>query len=172
MARDCLEVVVGDITRQRVDAIVNAAKESLRGGGGVDGAIHRAAGPELLEECRGVGGCPTGEARLTKGYDLPANWVIHTVGPVWQGGGQGEDEKLASCYRNSLDLAAAHGIQSVAFPAIGTGVYRFPADRAAGIAVATVREVLAVAALPERVIFVCFDEANAARYRAVLDAAD
>lgn len=161
---------VGDITKQQTDAIVNAANESLLGGGGVDGAIHRAAGPELLEECRNIGGCPTGEARITRGYRLPAKHVIHTVGPVWHGGASGEDEKLAACYRNVLALAEQYGLESVAFPAISTGVYRFPPDRAARIAVATVRAFLADHDVPERVVFVCFDEAAATHYRAVLDA--
>lgn len=168
--RDRLSVDRGDITRQRVDAIVNAANESLLGGGGVDGAIHRVAGPELLEECRGIGGCPTGEARITKGYRLPAKFVIHTVGPVWHGGGAGEDELLASCYRNALALAAEHGAASIAFPAISTGVYRFPAERAAKIAVDTVSEILTASTLPERVAFVCFDGETAALYRRLLDA--
>jgi O-acetyl-ADP-ribose deacetylase (regulator of RNase III) len=164
-----LEITVGDITRLQVDAIVNAANESLLGGGGVDGAIHRAAGPELLAECRTLGGCPTGEARITKGYRLPARHVIHCVGPVWQGGGRGEDDLLAGCYRAALRLAQDNACASIAFPAISTGIYRFPADRAAGIAVATVKEMLPQAPAVQRVIFCCFDEAMAGRYRAVLD---
>lgn len=151
-----IELVEGDITKLAVDAIVNAANSSLLGGGGVDGAIHRAAGPELKEECRGLGGCPTGEARITRGYRLPARHVIHTVGPVWHGGGNGEDALLASCYRSALLLAEKHGLKSVAFPAISTGAYGFPVARAAGIAVRTVREQLASARSVERVLFVCF----------------
>jgi O-acetyl-ADP-ribose deacetylase len=152
-----IEIVEGDITRQKVDVIVNAANTSLLGGGGVDGAIHRAAGPQLFEECKTLGGCPTGEARMTRGYRLPAAWVIHTPGPIWRGGRQGEDELLAKCYRNSLDLAVKHDLHTIAFPAISTGVYDFPLKRATRIAV---REVLrGLAANPGllKVVFVCFD---------------
>ncbi len=163
-----IEIAIGDITRQQVDAIVNAANSSLLGGGGVDGAIHRAAGPVLLEECRTLGGCPTGEARLTQGYRLPARWVIHTVGPVWQGGQAHEDELLAQCYRNSLALARAQAVRSLAFPAISTGVYRFPLQRATAIAVREVRAGIADAPHLQRVVFVCFDERTAAGYRAEL----
>ncbi len=162
-------VVEGDITKQSVDAFVNAANESLLGGGGVDGAIHRAAGPELLEECRGLGGCPPGEARITKGYRLPARYVIHTVGPVWYGGDRGEDGLLAACYRNSLRLAVEHGIRTIAFPSISTGAYRFPMDRAARIAVGESRGFLADNPSLDRVIFVCFGETA---YRAQLAALD
>ena len=160
-----MEIVEADITTLAVDAIVNAANESLLGGGGVDGAIHRAAGPHLLAECRTLGGCPTGEARITRGYRLPARHVIHTVGPVWRGGGRGEDDLLASCYRRSLEIAAAEGLRSIAFPAISTGIYGFPADRAARIAVATVRAFLADHPLPERVVFCCFGEASVEAHR-------
>jgi O-acetyl-ADP-ribose deacetylase (regulator of RNase III) len=163
-----MTVVEGDITRLDVDAIVNAANETLMGGGGVDGAIHRAAGPELKAECATLGGCPTGEARITAGYRLPARHVIHTVGPVWRGGGFDEDGRLASCYRRSLELAAGHGLTSVAFPAISTGIFGFPAERAAAIAVATVRAFLDDHAVPERVIFCCFDAETAAVVRAAL----
>ena len=145
----------GDITDQRVDALVNAANTSLLGGGGVDGAIHRSAGPELLAECRTVGDCPTGEARITAGYRLPARWVIHTVGPVWSGGGSGEDGLLAACYRNSLSLAVESGVRTIAFPAISTGAYGFPLERATAIAVSEVRRFLAEDASIERVTFVC-----------------
>jgi len=163
-----MEIVEGDITRLNVDAIVNAANESLLGGGGVDGAIHRAAGPELLAECRTLGGCPTGEAKITNGYGLPARHVIHTVGPVWRGGGQKEDELLASCYRQSLEIAAAHDLETVAFPAISTGIFAFPADRAALIAVGTVKAHLSDNELPKKVIFCCFGKASAETHRAAM----
>ena len=159
-----IEILQADITTLAVDAIVNAANSSLLGGGGVDGAIHRAAGPELLAECRTLGGCPTGEARLTRGYRLPARLVIHTVGPVWHGGDRGEDELLAGCYRNSLALAAAHGVGSLAFPSISTGVYRFPVARACRIALHAVQLFLAAHPLPERVIFCCFSAADREAY--------
>ena len=149
-------VVAGDITRQRVDAIVNAANTTLLGGGGVDGAIHRAAGPELLTECRTLGGCATGSAKITRGYKLPAKWVIHTVGPVWQDGTQGEAELLASCYRNCFALVEKHGIKTVAFPAISTGVYGFPMERAARIAVRETKHFLERNHSFEKVILVCF----------------
>jgi O-acetyl-ADP-ribose deacetylase (regulator of RNase III) len=151
-----VEVVKGDITRLSVDAIVNAANVSLLGGGGVDGAIHRAAGPELLAECRTLGGCPTGEARITKGYDLSAKHVIHTPGPVWEGGGRGEEELLANCYRNVLALAALHGLRSVAFSAISTGIYGFPIDRAAAIALREIGRFLQANDTLEKVSLVAF----------------
>src|ERR1700729_1308201 len=157
-----LEVVVADITTLHVDAIVNAANTSLLGGGGVDGAIHRAAGPALLEERRSLGGCETGGAKITKGYLLPAKHVIHAVGPVWNGGGRGEDEQLASCYSHAIQLCHANNLTSVAFPAISTGVYRFPADRAAGIAVSTTVEALSSAPTLGHVIFCCFSNDSAA----------
>jgi O-acetyl-ADP-ribose deacetylase len=156
-----LEVIVADITTLSVDAIVNAANSSLLGGGGVDGAIHRAAGPELLAACREVGGCTTGDVRITPGFRLPARHVIHAVGPVWNGGVRGEDQELASCYRRAVELCAAGGLASVAFPAISTGVYRFPADRAAKIAVGTVTESLPDAPSLEYIIFCCFSEPSA-----------
>jgi len=160
----------GDITRLAVDAIVNAANSSLLGGGGVDGAIHRAAGPELLIECRGLGGCAPGQARLTRGYRLPAGHVIHAVGPVWRGGGHGEHDVLASCYRACLAMAVAEGFRTVAFPAISTGVYGFPKDEAARIAVTVVGQHLAASEIPAEVIFVCFDAATVAAYEAALGA--
>jgi O-acetyl-ADP-ribose deacetylase (regulator of RNase III) len=161
-----IEVAEGDITTLDVDAIVNAANESLLGGGGVDGAIHRAAGPELLAECRTIGGCPTGEARLTRGYRLPARHVLHTVGPVWRGGGAGEDGLLARCYRECLRLARERGLDAVAFPAISTGVFGFPKDRACAIAVREVSAALAAGPRPRRVIFCCFGAEDRARYEA------
>ncbi len=163
-----IRVVQDDITRQLVDAIVNAANESLLGGGGVDGAIHRVAGPELLAKCRTLGGCPTGEAKMTQGYNLPARWVIHTVGPVWQGGQHSEDELLACCYRNSLALAVAHEIRSLAFPAISTDVYGFPLERATRIAIAEVTDFLSRSNAVEEVRFVCFGNETYAVYQATL----
>ncbi|MDH2345248.1 O-acetyl-ADP-ribose deacetylase [Bradyrhizobium sp. SSUT77] len=156
-----LEVVVADITTLSVDAIVNAANTSLLGGGGVDGAIHRAAGPDLLAECRTLHGCKTGDAKITKGYRLKAAHVIHTVGPVWNGGTLGEDDLLASCYRRSMELCGKHKLTSVAFPAISTGIFRFPADRAADIAVRVTIEMLSVAPSVGRVVFCCFSEPSA-----------
>lgn len=166
-----LEVLTGDITRLDVDAIVNAANESLLGGGGVDGAIHRAAGPQLLAHCRGLGGCPTGEARITPGFRLPARHVIHTVGPVWHGGRNGEPGQLAASYRHCFRLAREHGLRSIAFPAISCGVYGYPREAAAMIAVAECRAALAADPLPERVLLVAFDEAMAEVLRRAMAAA-
>ncbi|OPZ72460.1 MAG: O-acetyl-ADP-ribose deacetylase [bacterium ADurb.Bin478] len=155
----------GDITQLQVDAIVNAANSSLLGGGGVDGAIHRAAGPGLLQECRSLGGCPTGMVRITAGYRLPARHVIHTVGPVYRGGHHGEAEQLASCYRESLKLASVSGVQSIAFPCISTGIYGYPKEKACRIAIAGVSEWLAGHELPGTVIFCCYEKVDAELYR-------
>lgn len=163
-----MEIIEADITSLKVDAVVNAANQSLLGGGGVDGAIHRAAGPELLAECRTLGGCPTGAAKITKGYGLPAKHVIHTVGPVWHGGGNDEDALLASCYRRSLEIATAHNLKTIAFPAISTGIFAFPPDRAARIAVGSVERYLAEFAMPETVIFCCFGKASTEAHRAAM----
>lgn len=163
-----IEILLGDITKIKVDAIVNAANTSLLGGGGVDGAIHRAAGPKLLEECKTLGGCPTGEAKITKGYNLPAKYVIHTVGPVWRGGNYNEDNLLANCYYNSLKIAVEHKIRTIAFPAISTGVYSFPIERATKIAINTVKNFLLNDMTIEKVIFVCFSKNDYEVYKTLL----
>jgi len=168
---DKIEVVEGDITRLDVDAIVNAANSSLLGGGGVDGAIHRAAGPGLLEECRALHGCATGEAKISKGYNLTAKWVIHTVGPVWGGGSRGEDELLASCYRNSLALAVANGVKTIAFPCISTGAYRFPLERATRIALTEVGDFLKKNPGIEKVYLACFGNETFRLVRAIAESA-
>ncbi len=170
-----LKIILGDITEQKTDAIVNAANTSLLGGGGVDGAIHRVAGPGLLEECRGLRGCETGQAKITKGYRLPAAYVIHTPGPIWQGGGQGEAELLASCYKSCLDLAAAHQCKTIAFPSISTGVYRFPLEQGAAIAVKTILQWLAQNGdrqQVQQVTMVCFDEKTKQAYDQALTEAN
>jgi O-acetyl-ADP-ribose deacetylase (regulator of RNase III) len=163
-----IEIVEGDITRMKVDAIVNAANTSLLGGGGVDGAIHRAAGPRLLAACRDLGGCPTGRARITPGFDLPARWVIHTPGPIWEGGRRGEDELLEGCYYNALMLASLYEAHAIAFPAISTGAYRFPDERAATIAVRTAADFLDADPSIDRVVFVCRGERSIAAHEAAL----
>ncbi|BCR06551.1 macro domain-containing protein [Desulfuromonas versatilis] len=165
MRSERIEIVQGDITQMAVDAIVNAANSTLLGGGGVDGAIHRAAGPELLEECRGLGGCPTGQARITQGYRLAACHVIHTVGPVWRGGGRGEEQLLADCYRNCLRLAEQNGVKTIAFPSISTGAYRFPIERACRIALREVRAFLAASKVVEKAYFICFSAADLLAYQ-------
>jgi len=161
-----IDIIQGDITKQKLDAIVNAANPTLLGGSGVDGAIHAAAGPELLERCRKLGGCKTGEAKMTRGYALPARNVVHTVGPVWQGGASGEDELLANCYRNSLALALEYQVRSIAFPSISTGAYGFPVDRAARIALHEIRAFQAANPDMERVVVVCFDDRTLQAYKA------
>jgi O-acetyl-ADP-ribose deacetylase (regulator of RNase III) len=161
-----VQIIEGDITKQEVDAIVNAANTSLLGGGGVDGAIHRAAGPELLQETRTIGGCPTGEARLSKGYRLPAKWVIHTVGPIWGGGNKNEDNLLASCYRNSFKAAKNKGVKTIAFPSISTGAYGFPLEQATEIALKETEKFLATDKTLSKVVFVCFGEKVLNTYKA------
>lgn len=165
---DRIRIIQGDIVKMEVDAIVNAANPTLLGGGGVDGAIHRAAGPGLLEECKGLKGCATGEAKITKGYLLPAKWVIHTVGPVWQGGQKGEDNLLASCYRKSLELAREYDVRTIAFPAISTGAYNFPSERAARIAVSEIRKFIQENQLPEKVFLICFNKETCRHLKAAL----
>jgi len=164
MAMERIGIIQGDITKIEVDAIVNAANNTLLGGGGVDGAIHRAAGPELLKECRNLNGCETGKAKITKGYKLPAKYVIHTVGPIWHGGNNNEDQLLASCYRNSLQLAVENGIRTIAFPSISTGAYRFPVRRAARIAMQEISGFLEENGSIDKVFMVCFDEGTMEAY--------
>ena len=167
--KDRIHIIQGDITKQSCGAIVNAANTSLLGGGGVDGAIHRAAGPELLAECRTLNGCETGKAKITKGYKLPAKYVIHTPGPIWRGGDRREPELLASCYRSCLALAEEHGCETVCFPSISTGVYHFPLEQAAEIALTAIREFLAEHSLPRQVTMVCFDGITLSAYQRELE---
>lgn len=164
-----IELITADITTLKTDAVVNAANNSLMGGGGVDGAIHRAAGPDLKAACRLLGGCKTGQSKLTPGFGLPCKYIIHTVGPVWNNGTEGESEVLASCYRTALELAVAHGIRTIAFPAISTGAYRFPFDKAARIAVATIQQFLAHHPELEKVYLVCFSETNRQQYKRAMN---
>ena len=168
MTNGGIQLTEEDITEIKADAIVNAANNSLLGGGGVDGAIHRGAGPELLAQCRNLGGCPTGEARITKGYNLPATWVIHTVGPVWRGGTQGEEELLGRCYRSCFSLASEYGLRTIAFPAISTGIYGFPKEEAARIAVHEARRALAENETIAAILFVCFNHATRLAYQKAL----
>lgn len=165
MQPDKIEIIQGDITQLAVDAIVNAANQSLLGGGGVDGAIHRAAGPQLLEECRGLGGCQTGEAKITSGYKLPARYVIHTVGPVWHGGNHNEKNLLASCYISTMQLALKHKLRSIAFPSISTGIYRFPIEQASRIALRVIFDFIASEESAPRVVITCFSEHDLEVYR-------
>ncbi|PQV43483.1 MULTISPECIES: O-acetyl-ADP-ribose deacetylase [Methanohalophilus] len=169
MDQRIIRIIKGDITEQEVDAIVNAANNSLLGGGGVDGAIHKAAGPKLLDECRTLNGCATGEAKITHGYNLPAKWVIHTVGPVWHGGNNEEDRMLAKCYSNCLKLAAEEGIKTIAFPAISTGVYHFPIPRAAEIAINEVIDFLQETPVFDRILFVCFNDETFSNFNRLLN---
>lgn len=167
--RKKIKIIKGDITQQSTDAIVNAANESLLGGGGVDGAIHRAAGPDLLAECRTIGGCPTGEARITKGYDLPSKFIIHTVGPVWKGGDHREPELLASCYRNSLKLAFEKGVLSLSFPSISTGVFGFPFMKACRISLTEIQSFLQKNSKMKEVLLICFSDQDLAQYKEVFE---
>jgi len=167
--KEKIEILKGDITKQQVDAVVNAANTSLLGGGGVDGAIHRAAGPELLEETRKIGGCPTGEARVSKGYRLPAKWVIHTVGPIWRGGNSNEEELLASCYRNCFKAARELGVKTIAFPSISTGAYRFPLERATEIALEETKSFLETDRALSKVLFVCFGDEVFQTYQRIFE---